>query len=104
MRARLPGASECQRDRLPIRETNRERRSAGLRRRQEGQGTQASHPDDTTGPTVGAAVHAADIQDRDGAPAVLASVRSAFPWLRHVFADDGYPGEKLRTALDELGR
>ena len=33
---------------------------------------------------------AADIQDRDGAPAVLASRRHAFPWLRHVFADGAY--------------
>ena len=59
---------------------------------------------DTTGLMVNAVVHAADIQDRDGAPAVLGAVRSAFPWLRHVFADGGYAGEKLRTALDELGQ
>jgi len=35
-------------------------------------------------------VHAADIQDRDGAPDVLTSIRASFPWLRHVFADGGY--------------
>ena len=27
-----------------------------------------------------------------------------FPWLRHVFADGGYAGDKLKTALGQLGR
>ena len=58
---------------------------------------------DTGGLLVAGLVHAADIQDRDGAPAVLASIRSAFPWLRHVFADGGYAGPKLQAALDKLG-
>ncbi|WP_426011835.1 hypothetical protein [Caulobacter sp. DWR2-3-1b2] len=38
---------------------------------------------------VTALVHTADIQDRDGAPDVLTSIRASFPWLRHVFADGG---------------
>jgi transposase len=54
---------------------------------------------DTSGFLVGAVVHEADIQDRDGAPAVLASIRSHFPWLRHIFADGAYAGDKLETAL-----
>jgi transposase len=58
---------------------------------------------DTTGLLIAAIVHAADIQDRDGAPALLASIRSAFPWLRHVFADAAYAGEKLEAALAQLG-
>ena len=37
---------------------------------------------DTSGLLVGAMVYAADIQDRDGAPALLASILHAFPWLR----------------------
>jgi len=49
-------------------------------------------------------VHTADIQDRDGAPGVLASIRYLFPWLRHVFADGAYAGEKLETALAGLGQ
>ena len=53
---------------------------------------------DTNGHLVGAQVHAADIQDRDGAVGVLASIRYLFPWLRHVFADGGYAGEKLEAA------
>ena len=52
---------------------------------------------DTQGNLVGLVVHAANIQDRDGAPRVLASIRSLYPWLRHVFADGGYAGDKLRT-------
>jgi len=58
---------------------------------------------DTLGLLVGLAVHAADIQDRDGAPAALASIRNAYPWLRHVFADGAYAGPKLRDALDRIG-
>ena len=58
---------------------------------------------DTIGLPVGMIVHPADIQDRDGAPSLLARVRSSFPWLRHVFADGGYAGEKLQDALENLG-
>ena len=58
---------------------------------------------DTEGNLVHAVVHTADIQDRDGAPLVLAGVIARFPWLRHVFADGGYAGEKLRDALKPMG-
>ena len=58
---------------------------------------------DTNGLLVAATVHAADIQDRDGAVPLLASIRHPFPWLRHVFADGGYAGAKLETALAALG-
>ena len=58
---------------------------------------------DTIGLLFGLVVHAADVQDRDGAPAVLASIRRSCPWLRHVFADGGYAGPKLRRALDRIG-
>jgi transposase len=59
---------------------------------------------DTIGLLVGAVVHAADIQDRDGAPLLLAAMRHAYPWLRHVFADAAYAGEKLRQTLARLGK
>ncbi len=58
---------------------------------------------DTEGHLVGVHVHAADIQDRDGAPDLLASIRPLYPWLRHVFADGGYAGGKLRNAMVTLG-
>jgi putative transposase len=59
---------------------------------------------ETQGLLVGAIVHTADVQDRDGAPDVLASIRHSFPWLRHVFADGGYAGDKLRMALTNIGK
>jgi len=59
---------------------------------------------DTEGHLVGLQVHAANIQDRDGAVSVLASIRSLHPWLRHIFADGGYAGDKLRTELATIGR
>lgn len=58
---------------------------------------------DTLGLMVGAVVHPADMQDRDGAPLVLRAIRHAWPWLRHVFADGGYAGPKLRDAMKGHG-
>jgi putative transposase len=58
---------------------------------------------DTLGLMLFAVIHAADIQDRDGAPDVLGAIRYRFPWLRHVFADGGYAGPKLRSALKGHG-
>lgn len=58
---------------------------------------------DTLGLLVGLLVHGADIQDRDGAPGVLESIRHTFPWLRHVFADGAYGGPKLHRALADIG-
>jgi transposase len=63
---------------------------------------------DTQGNLVHAVVHAvihtADIQDRDGAPLVLAQIVKRFPWLRHVFADGGYAGDKLKSTLRRIGK
>ena len=58
---------------------------------------------DTCGFLVFVLVHAADIQDRDGAVDVLKAIRYRFPWLRHVFADGGYAGDKLKDALKGHG-
>ena len=58
---------------------------------------------DTGGLLVGAVVHSAGIQDRDGAPCVLASIRDLYPWLRHVVADGAYAGDKFAHALAGLG-
>ncbi|ABC92980.1 putative insertion sequence transposase protein, IS4 family (plasmid) [Rhizobium etli CFN 42] len=56
---------------------------------------------DTLGLMVGLMVHSADIQDRDGAPAVLKTIRR-WPWLRHIFADGVYAGPKLKGALQKI--
>jgi transposase len=58
---------------------------------------------DTIGLPVGMIVHPGNVQDRDGAPDLLANVRSLYPWLRHVFADGGYAGDKLKGALEGAG-
>ena len=58
---------------------------------------------DTSGFLISILVHTADIQDRDGAVDVLKRICQRFPWLRHIFADGGYAGDKLRTALAKAG-
>ena len=58
---------------------------------------------DTLGLMVGLVVQGADVQDRDGAPEVLKSIRARWPWLRHVFADGGYAGPKLKDAMSGCG-
>ena len=59
---------------------------------------------DTLGLLLGLIVHSADIQDRDGAPGVLKSIRHRFSQLRHLFADAAYGGPKLEGALEDIGR
>lgn len=54
---------------------------------------------DTLGFLLFAVILSADIQDRDGAPGVIRALRHRFPWLRHVFADGGYAGNRLSSAL-----
>src|SRR5215471_685875 len=58
---------------------------------------------DTTGLLVGAEVHPADVQDRDGARLVIEAIHQLFPWLRHLFADSVYNGPNLRDALVKFG-
>lgn len=59
---------------------------------------------DTCGHLLALNVHTANIQDRDGAPGVFARLRREAQKLRHVFADGGYAGPKLREALIGIGR
>ena len=58
---------------------------------------------DTLGLMLFVIVHAADIQDRDGAPDLIKAIRYRFPWLRHLFADGAYSGDKLAAALKGHG-
>jgi hypothetical protein len=53
---------------------------------------------DTCGLLVGAEVHPADIQDRDGAGLVIEAIHQLFPWLRHLFADSVYNGPTFTSA------
>jgi transposase len=59
---------------------------------------------DTIGLLVGAEIHSADVQDRDGAALVIETIHSLFPWLRHLFADGAYTGQKLHHALSHFGQ
>lgn len=59
---------------------------------------------DTLGLMVALVIHSAGIQDRDGAPAVLKTILKRWPWLRHIFADGGYAGPKLKGKLEKVGK
>ena len=58
---------------------------------------------DTGGLLVGAEVHPADVQDRDGAALVIEAIHHLFPWLRHLFADSVYNGSNRHAALTKFG-
>lgn len=47
-------------------------------------------------------VHAADIQDRDGAVPLLKAVRRLFPFLAKIIGDGAYQGPQLETALQAI--
>ena len=47
---------------------------------------------DTLGMILAVVVHAADIQDRDGARLVLAKIKGSFPRLKKILADGIYNG------------
>src|SRR5947208_16521667 len=42
--------------------------------------------------------HPASIQDRDGGGPLLRASRGAFPFIKKVFADSGYAGDKVANA------
>jgi putative transposase len=52
---------------------------------------------------VAVVVHAANIQDRDGAKLVLAKVAARAPRLQLVWADGGYAGQLLDWVRDKCG-
>ena len=49
-----------------------------------------------------AIVHAADIQDRDGGAMLMATLFSAFPFLKRLFADGGYQGPRFKAAMQRI--
>jgi transposase len=53
---------------------------------------------------MGAAVHAADIQDRDGGVLLMATLFWLFPFLLKLYADSGYQGPKFQRGLREVCR
>jgi transposase len=49
-------------------------------------------------------VHAADIQDRDGAPGLFERSCDAYPMLTRLFADGAYAGQKLEATVAQIDR
>ncbi len=58
---------------------------------------------DVEGSPIVIEVHAADVQDRDGAPAVILGMLEKAPEVTKLWADGGYQGPKLVSKLGELG-
>ena len=56
---------------------------------------------DTDGLILKVRVHAADIQDRDGATLVLDQLDAPLASLEHIWADGGYGGPKLQGWMQE---
>lgn len=50
---------------------------------------------DTDGRALKLQVHAADIQDRDGAGPLLRASRQRWPFVQLAFADSGYQGPRV---------
>jgi putative transposase len=58
---------------------------------------------DTQGNLLTATVHAADIQDREGAESVLNETQDLCPDVIHGWADQSYSGDLVEWAAKELG-
>src|SRR4051794_10249710 len=90
--SRAPAASTARRSRrrepLARGGTTRGKKIKGIKRH---------IPVDTMGLLLVVVVHAASIQDRDGARLVFAKAKGMGPWLRmgRVWADGGYAGELI---------
>ena len=53
---------------------------------------------DTLGLILVVVVHAANVQDRDGAKLVLEKLRGVYPRLKKIWADGGYAGQLIEWA------
>ena len=58
---------------------------------------------DTTGLLLAVVIHAANIQDRDGARLVLAKLLGRFPRLQVIWADAAYAGRLVAWAWENGG-
>ena len=57
---------------------------------------------DTEGLPMRVVVHSAGVQDRDGAAIVLDKIRTRFPWLELVWADNGYNARQVDAAVAQV--
>jgi putative transposase len=58
---------------------------------------------DTLGLVLMVVVHAASIQDRDGAKLVMAKIVGLFPRLKLIWADGGYAGQLIQWTKELAG-
>jgi len=58
---------------------------------------------DTSGLALSIYVSSADVQDRVGAPCLLAGLKALLPCLKKIWADGAYTGEKLARWCEEQG-
>jgi putative transposase len=58
---------------------------------------------DTLGLIMAVVIHSADVQDREGAKAVMEQLRYRFPRLKKILADGGYTGELIEQVLKSFG-
>ena len=58
---------------------------------------------DTLGLLLNVVVHLADVQDRDGAFHLLRRARRLFPFIKRIFADGGYAGDKMALVVWRTG-
>ncbi len=57
---------------------------------------------DTQGLLMGAVVHGADIQDRDGGVLLLSTLHGRFPFLEKLLADSAYQGPIFADATGKI--
>jgi putative transposase len=90
-RAGRPGGQpHCRDHRYPERQDDRKRGPRGWDAAKKVKGRKRHIAADTSGLLLGVAVHAADVQDADGAGDLLKRLKRLYPWLKIVFADSGY--------------
>ena len=58
---------------------------------------------DTIGLVLGVVVHAANIQDRDGAKLVFEKIKGKFSRLKLIWADGGYAGQLVEWVKNACG-
>ena len=58
---------------------------------------------DTLGLLLNVDVHAANVQDRDGAEALLRQARRRFPFIERIIGNGGYSGPKMTALVKRTG-
>ncbi len=89
--------------RQPVGEDHGERRARGHHAGRKVKGRKRHLIVDADGTPIVMTVHTADIQDRDGAPDLIAELLETVPTVCRLFADGGHPGPKLRERPGGMG-